>query len=105
MKKNKWLLWRLGLNVHHHDDEESTEEVERTVEKEEDPFTKYGSLQEAFDALPKATQTALTNKADDHNEEHPEKSKRTSVEVGGVLERDRSVQHKPRFSPTKCEQR
>ena len=62
----------------YYDDDDSTEEVERTVEKDEDPLAKYGSLQEAFDALPDATQTALTNKADDHNEEHTAKSKRTS---------------------------
>ena len=66
------------LERSYHDDEESTEEVERTVEKEEDPLAKYGSLQEAFDALPDSTQKALTKKAADHNEEHPEKSKRTS---------------------------
>lgn len=59
-------------------EEESTEEVEMTVDKEKDPLAKYGSLQEAFDALPEATQKALTKKAADHNEEHPEKSKRTS---------------------------
>lgn len=61
----------------YHDDEE-TEDLEKTVEKEEDPLAKYGSLQEAFDALPDSTQTALTNKANEHNEEHPEKAKRTS---------------------------
>lgn len=42
-------------------EDDSTEEVERTVEKNEDPLAKYGSLQEAFNALPDATQTALRN--------------------------------------------
>ena len=58
-------------------DDEPTEDMDE-VEKEKDPLAKYGSLQEAFDALPDSTQTALTNKANDHNEEHPEKSKRTT---------------------------
>ena len=59
------------------EDEEVTEDLEVTLVKE-DPLAQYGSLQEAFDALPESTQLALTRKANDHNEEHPEKSKRTS---------------------------
>jgi len=61
------------------------EEVE-PVEKEEDALAEYGSLQEAFDALPESTQLALTRKATDHNEEHgDDPAKRTSkLKLAGV---------------------
>ena len=49
-----------------------------TKAKDDDALAEYGSLQEAFDALPEPTQKALTTKAQEHNDEHPEKSKRTS---------------------------
>jgi len=61
------------------------EEVE-PVEKEEDALAEYGSLEEAFDALPESTQLALTRKATDHNEEHgDDPAKRTSkLKLAGV---------------------
>ena len=62
-----------------HDEEEVTEDLEVTLVKEEDPLAEYGSLQEAFDALPESTQLALTRKATDHNDEHgSDPAKRTS---------------------------
>src|SRR5210317_577852 len=62
------------------------EEDVEPVEKEEDALAEYGSLQEAFDALPESTQLALTRKATDHNEEHgDDPAKRTSkLKLAGV---------------------
>ena len=47
-------------------DEKKSQSV---VKAKDDALAKYGSLQEAFDALPEKTQKALTKKAEDHNED------------------------------------
>lgn len=51
-----------------------------------DPIAKYGSLKKAYEALPKKTQTALTNKAKEHNEKvKSAASKRTTkFKLAGV---------------------
>ena len=56
------------------------ERKKKSLEKaKDDPLAKYGSLQEAFDALPDNTQKALTKKAEDHNEDvNQAVSKRTT---------------------------
>src|SRR5210317_1445593 len=60
-KKDKLAQWAYW--IFRSLDEEDVE----PVEKEEDALAEYGSLQEAFDALPESTQLALTRKATDHN--------------------------------------
>ena len=47
-------------------DEKKSQSV---VKAKDDALAKYGSLQEAFDALPEKTQKSLTKKAEDHNED------------------------------------
>ena len=57
-------------------DEKKSQSV---VKAKDDALAKYGSLQEAFDALPEKTQKSLTKKAEDHNEDvNNAASKRTT---------------------------
>lgn len=58
----------------------------KTTKAKDDALAKYGSLKEAFDALPDKTQNALTKKATEHNEEvNDAKSKSTTpLKLAGV---------------------
>ena len=47
----------------------------------EDELAKIGNMQEAFDELPEATQTALTKKATDHNEDVNQNKAKTTTKL------------------------
>ena len=66
--------------------EDFTPPVLKTKLETKDPLAKYGSLAEAFAALPDNTQKALTTKAKEHNEEvnNAKGKSTTKLKLGGV---------------------
>lgn len=66
----KWLMiGSRGIDHMRAVIKEAKQKIDEKKRAKDDTLAEYGSLQEAFDALPDSTQKALTKKADDHNED------------------------------------